>query len=99
MRRALIRFNLPILICLLCCSLACSELSELMTLRDNVSNDYCFRAYSGPRELAISVVRSSGPVKTAEIVKHREITISTLPPDAGPHTANDLLHRLSIQRT
>jgi hypothetical protein len=101
MRRRLAKLRVPILIGLLACSLASSEFSELLQLRDDVSNDFCLQVFSGPQLLRASLARFHPVVlsiKAHENAVYDEVALSALFPVTTPRPTRDLLHLLSVQR-
>ena len=103
MRKLLIKFHVPILICLISFSVACAEFSELVTLCDDISNDCCVQIFSHHRSQAsaTSLHEVLLSARMQERAVYAETVVSPLFPfpDTGPHASNDLLHRLCIQLT
>ena len=95
------KLHLVALIGLLCCSMACGELSELASLRDDVSNDCTLQAYSEISEAAPVLAATATPLARPAAEKYTGAAKTVAPsprPGAPALTAADLLHLLSIQR-
>ena len=101
MREKILKFHLAVLIGLLCCSMACGELSELASLRDDISNDCTVQVCSEISEAAPVLAATAVPVALSKVDKFSGTVRAVLPsarPSAPALTAVDLLHLLSIQR-
>lgn len=95
------KFTVSILICVLSFCVACSELTELVTLQDDVSNDFTMQVTSGLDKIARCIACATTFSVRRQVRQGMDryssaASILVLP---VPSAANDLLHLLSIQRT
>ena len=98
----LIKLNVAVLLCLLSVCMACSELCELASLQDDVSNDFIVQVSSSSGKVehdhAIAATLVEICRAWARSDRYRS-SASALMVRLVPRAPQDLLHLLSVQRT
>jgi len=102
MRHRQWKICLVLLACLFSSALACSELSELISLSDDVSNDYSCQTFSGPNHIGSIIANRSVTVSRSPLVRMatlRDSAAFRLVSAGVQRSAKDILHLLAVYRT